>query len=58
MTSHGGTAWALTEQARRPLVHVAAPPLGLEGPLVLHVGGVTVDHRPILPSHEPHQVPL
>ena len=27
-------------------VHVAAPPLGLEGALVLHVGGVPVDHRP------------
>jgi hypothetical protein len=32
-------------------VHVAAPPLGLEGALVLPVSGVPIDHRPVVPAH-------
>jgi hypothetical protein len=50
------------DRSKRPLarigssVHVAAPPLGLEGALVLHVGGVPVDHGPVVPPHQSHQV--
>jgi hypothetical protein len=52
----GRQPWCSHEPAPRGSVHVAAPPLGLEGALVLHVGGVPVDHRPVVPSHQAHQV--
>jgi hypothetical protein len=40
------------------LVQVPSPLLGLEGALLLHVGGVPVHHRAVLPAHQADQVAL
>src|ERR1700735_185925 len=51
-------SWLSVRDAMRRLDLVAFAALGLQCPLVGHVLGVPVNHRPRLPSVEPHQVPL
>lgn len=56
MTAPGDAVPATCRCRARASVHVPASALCLEGALVLHVGGVPVDHRAVVPLHKPHQV--
>ncbi|HEX3957567.1 MAG TPA: hypothetical protein VHZ03_13200 [Trebonia sp.] len=47
--------FTLHHYAHKP-VQIATAALGLEGTLVLHVGGIPVHHRAVVPAHQAHQI--
>jgi hypothetical protein len=56
MTASGGPVRTLAAWAGSASVHIAAPPLGIQGTLIRYVVGVAVYHLAGLPAVEAHQV--